>query len=402
MNKKTTLREAQRLILDLARPTPPETISLLNALGRIPVEHLKSVLPIPSFDSSTRDGFAVKSHDIAKAKAAKPVELKICGEIPAGLTDIPHLGQGQALRIMTGAAVPTGSDLVLAQEDIEIRKRTVIVDRPTQATTHIRRRGCDLSKGRIVVRKGEVIRPAHLGLLATAGVSSLQVHQQPKVAVICTGSELIRPDREPATGQVISSNCLLLAGLVTQCGAIVRKVSIIPDQSREIAAGLQALLTEELPLIITTGGMGPGKFDLMTEVFKKLAIRTVYSSLELRPGRATMLGVSGKSLIMALPGPPPAVQLLFNELARAAIRRINGEARPLGNSCKAELTEPCTIRHGNSLHLTGGVFSIKGGATKVRQARKTESANCVMLLPAGRSRFRAGEKITIHPTQPFG
>jgi molybdopterin molybdotransferase len=400
MNKKTTLREAQRLILDLARPTQSETISLPDALGRVPAEHLKSVLPIPSFDSSTRDGFAVKSHDIANAKGTRPVELEVCGEIPAGLTDIPRLGQGQALRIMTGAAVPTGSDLVLAQEDIEIRKRAIIVNRPTKAGTHIRRRGCNLSKGRIVVRKGEIISPAHLGLLATAGVNRLQAHQQPKVAVICTGSELVGIDREPERGQVISSNCLLLTGLVRQCGAVVRKVSIITDQSREIAAGLAALLPEELPLIITTGGMGPGKFDLMAEVFKELAIRTIYSSLELRPGPATMLGLSGKSLIMALPGPPPAVQLLFNELARPAIRRIGGEAQPLGNSCKAELTEPCTIRHGSSLHLTGGILSLKEGAAKVRQARKTESANCVMLLPAGRSRFRAGEKVTVHPTRP--
>jgi molybdopterin molybdotransferase len=401
MNKKTTLREAQRLILDLARPTRSETISLPDALGRVPAEHLKSVLPIPSFDSSTRDGFAVKSHDIANAKGTRPVELEVCGEIPAGLTDIPRLGQGQALRIMTGAAVPTGSDLVLAQEDIEIRKRAVIVNRPTKAGTHIRRRGCNLSKGRIVVRKGEIISPAHLGLLATAGVNSLQAHQQPKVAVICTGSELVGIDREPERGQVISSNCLLLTGLVRQCGAVVRKVSIITDQSREIAAGLAALLPEELPLIITTGGMGPGKFDLMAEVFKELAIRTIYSSLKLRPGPATMLGLSGKSLIMALPGPPPAVQLLLNELARPAIRRIGGEAQPLGNSCKAELTEPCTIRHGSSLHLSGGILSLKEGATKVRQARKTESANCVMLLPAGRSRFRAGEKVTVHPTRPI-
>jgi molybdopterin molybdotransferase len=299
---------------------------------------------------------------------------------------------------MTGAAIPPGSDLVLAQEDVGTKNGTILVKQSPPAGNHIRKKGSDLAKGKLIVRAGETLSPDHLALLATGGTGSIKVHQKPTVAILCTGSELIPQGKVPMTGQVISSNRLLLDGLTRNCGGTTVALVTTPDQRREIGNKLKSLLADHVPLIITTGGMGPGKFDLMGEVFAELKIKNIYNSLKVRPGRATMLGIFEKTLIFALPGPPPAVRLLFNELIKPALRKIGGSRIGLNKSLRAELTEAIDIRPGKFLHLRGGVCFINGGKLRVRLADRTEKINCVIFLPPRRKHFKKGEEVTIQPT----
>jgi molybdopterin molybdotransferase len=398
MSKSLALKEAQRLILDLAQPTTPETVALDNALDRVTATPIKATLPVPSFDHSTRDGYAAKSRDLEQARVSAPVTLRVTGEIQAGCTEFPTLGTGQTLRIMTGGAIPPGSDLVMAQEDVETNDNTIIVNQPPAAGSFIRKKGSSIAKGKVIVRSGTTIAPDHLALLATAGVGDIKVHLKPTVAVICTGSELIPQGKTPMVGQVISSNRLLLDGLIRTCGGTTTALLTAPDQRQEIATKLESFLADQVPLIITTGGMGPGKFDLMGEVFGKLKIKTIYNSLEVRPGRATMLGTHDKSLIFAMPGPPPAVRLLFNELIKPALLKIGGARTPLNKLLRAELAEAIDLRPGKFLHLKGGVYFVNEGKLQVKFANRTEKINCVIHLPPERDHFKNGELIAIHPT----
>ena len=400
MSQALTLKEAQRLILDLAQPTTAETIALDSALDRVTAEPLKANLPVPSFDHSTRDGYAAKSRDLKQASVSNPILLRVTGEIQAGCTKLPALDRGQALRIMTGGAIPPGSDLVMAQEDVEIKADTIIVNQSPPAGAFIRKKGSGLAKGRVIVQAGATLAPDHLALLATAGVGNIKVHRKPAVAVICTGSELIPQGKRPMAGQVISSNRLLLDSLIRTYGGATAALITAPDQRKMIANELGSFLTDQVPLIITTGGMGPGKFDLMGEVFTELGVKTIYNSLKVKPGRATMLGIHGKSLIFAMPGPPPAVRLLFNELIKPALLKTGGARAPLNKSLRAELSEATHIRPGNFLHLKGGVYFADGGKLRVNLADRTEKINCVIHLPPGRNHLKSGEQVTIHPTAP--
>jgi molybdopterin molybdotransferase len=397
MRNSPTLKEAQRLIIDLARPRPAEEISLDNGLGRVTAENLKARLPVPSFAHSTRDGYAVKGRDLKQASGAAPIALKITGEIPAGCTEIPTLAGGTTLRIMTGAAIPPGSDLVLAQEDVERHNDSIIVKQNPPIGTHIRGKGSGFAGGKMIVRKGTALTPDHLALLATAGIDRIAVHQKPAVAVICTGNELVSRRQPPRTGQVISSNLLLLDGLIKTGGGVSESLTTAPDRTEVIAEKLDLLIAERFPLIITTGGMGPGKFDLMAEVFSRLGIKIIYESLKVRPGRATMLGVLAESLVFALPGPPPAVKLLFHELVRPALLKTGGVKGPFNKMLRAELAETINLRSSRSLLLKDGVYFSKGGRLLVGSG-KTATPNCVLLLPPRRKLLNKGELVTIHPT----
>ncbi len=400
MNQALSLKEAQRLILDLAQPATAETVTLDNALARVTATPLKANLPVPSFDHSTRDGYAVKSRDLKLASVANPVTLKVAGEIQAGCTELPSLDTGQTLRIMTGGAIPPGSNLVMAQEDVKINSATIIVNQSPPAGSFIRKKGSAIAGGTVIVRAGTTLAPDHLALLATAGTGDIKVHRKPTAAVICTGSELIPQGKTPRPGQVISSNRLLLDGLVKSCGGNTTALITAPDQWQEIATALKSFLRGQVPLIITTGGMGPGKYDLMGEVFSALKIKPLYNSLEVKPGRATMLGTHGNSLIFAMPGPPPAVRLLFNELIKPALLKIGGARTPLNKLARAELTEAIDMRPGNFLHLKGGVYFAEDGKLRVNLAERTEKINCVIHLPPGRRHFKNGEQVAIHPTAP--
>jgi molybdopterin molybdotransferase len=399
MSKALALKAAQRLILGLAQPVTAETIALDLALGRVTAAPLKAAQPVPSFPHSTRDGYAAKNRDLERAGAATPVTLRVAGEIQAGCTALPRLAGGQALRIMTGAAIPPGSDLVLAQEEVTIGRDTIIVNRASPAGSFIRQKGSGLAKGQLIVRAGETITPEHLALLATAGTGAIRVYQKPAVAVICTGSELVAQGKTPMTGQVISSNRLLLDGLIRTCGGTTATLRTAADKREEITGELKALLAAQVPLIITTGGMGPGKFDLMREVFAELEVEPLYTALAVRPGRATMLGISAQTLIFALPGPPPAVRLLFNELIKPALRKLGGARIPLSTAFPVELAAEVTIRPGKFLSLKGGVCFIKKGKLQVRLAAGIERINCVLLLPPRRKRFKKGAMVAIHPTR---
>ncbi len=397
MSDPITLKEARRLICELTKPVRVEEISVESALHRIAAESLKAALPIPSFSHSTRDGYAIYSRDLRSATKSSPVKLPLHGEIPAGCLEIPRLKSGQALHIMTGAAIPPGCDAVIASEEAPLVENGIVIAFPPEKGRHIRGKGSTLARGGVIVRTGQELKAEHLSLLTTSGSQAVRVYAKPTVRLICTGTELTDQGGSLSRGQVISSNRILLDSLIKDNYGVVKGNSTIDDKMGKIVAGLKAALKDQVQFVITTGGMGPGKFDLMARAFAELGIKPIYRSLLVRPGRATMLGISGTTIIFALPGPPPAVRLLFNELVRPALRKTAGKRNPLDHELNADLTEDILIRNGKFTHLKGGLYSARKGRLVVRPATKTEPINCVILLPARRKEFRKGTRMAIHP-----
>ncbi|RJX36129.1 MAG: molybdopterin molybdenumtransferase MoeA [Desulfurivibrio sp.] len=384
-----SLAAARKLITGHACPLPGETLPLQDCLHRRPARNLLSAIPVPHFCQSTMDGYAINGGSMAGSKP--PLELPVVGEIAAGCTEIVALAGGEAVRIMTGGSVPAGADRVIPFEWCREADGLVIIFRLGSKGSHIRQVGTDLRKGQLIIRQGEVIFPCHLHLLATSGMARIRVFARPSVLFVCTGSELV--EKSPLPGQIISGNRALLHGLITEAGGNPGYLGAALDDTDQIAMKLQE--AGQASIIITTGGMGPGKYDLMGEVLEKIGVQILYRSLQVRPGRATIFGVREQTMFFSLPGPPPAVQILFNELVRPAIFALQGK-RGGPAKVRAILDQDIVSRKKGVLNLKNGITSVRSGLFCVRPAGLTEPSTATILIPGNRRLIRAGEKVTVH------
>jgi len=389
MAESLTLQQARRIILHHTPLLPSENVSLTDAPNRRPSETLKAQLPIPHFRQSTMDGYAVHSSDIFPDKI-----LPVKGEIAAGCTDLQPLPSGQAIRIMTGGAVPPGSDQVIPMEHCRESKKGILVTYQGKRRNNIRVTGADLKKGQVIIKKGIVIQPLHLQLLATSGYTTLPIFKKPSVAFLCTGSELV--DQNPRPGQLISGNRSLLNGLIQKAQAVPVDLGTAADNTQTIADKINA--AGPVNVIITTGGMGPGKYDLIKEVCDTIGIEVLYSSLDVRPGRATLFGIKNSFLFFGLPGPPPAAHILFQQLVKPAILAFQGYSRQKPFSVKALLQEEITVREKGLLNLKSALLFSKNGTLCVQGNNTvTQPPNAVICIPADRRKLLKGEFVTAYP-----
>ncbi len=387
--KLHSLSQAVREATARCHPEPPEAIPLSRALGRVAAGHLTALLPVPPFAQAARDGYALHRRD-------RRQPLTVIGEVAAGCQKSPSCGVGQALRIMTGAPVPDGCDLIVPLEETREEKGVLNLTGP-DGPDHIRRPGCDLAPGRRIAAAGDLLLPETLALAAAAGVSRVAVHRVPRVAVLCTGSELVVPGTTLGPGQIFSANLLLLQGLIQENGGEAEFLEIAPDRSGDILERIRAMLVTRPSLLLTTGGTGPGRYDLMERVFAELELETVFAGLAVKPGQHTRLGRWGDSLIVALPGPPPAVRLIFNELVRPLLFKLSGRRTP--RSLRVRLSEKLTCKGRTIANLKGGVYLSTGEGMTVRLAGRDEASNCVIVLPARTRQLPAGAIVTIHPAR---
>lgn len=399
MTPELSLRDAQHAILDRITLLAPENIPLPLALGRISAVSLKSTVPKPAFDQSTRDGYAVAAVPASVLGRNDLVSFRLAGEMAAGDLDRLTVRRGEAVRIMTGAMLPSGTKRVIPCEACREEERGRIAIPATafsEPRRFIRKRGSTLAAGRVLVPQGRSIRPDHLLSLGENNYTVLPVFRRPLVTVLCTGSELVTPGTRARRGQKISGNSLLLGGLLAECGAESFDQGTVRDQVDDIAGALTACLAAQPQLILTTGGMGPGKYDLMEQVVARLGGIILYRALQVRPGRATLFALLDNVPLFALPGPPPAVRLLFHELVAPALWKMQGRRRVYPRPLRARLTDTVQIKKCGRLNLKGAVLSLEKGLLQARPVATTETMNGILLLPASSRRFEKGTELTAH------
>ncbi|MGV1100237.1 molybdopterin molybdotransferase MoeA [Thiovibrio sp. JS02] len=390
-----SLSQAQALILRALSPLAAEEALLREAVGRIVARAVTAPSAVPAFARSAMDGYVVRSRDLNTD--SKPISLDIVGEIAAGSTSFPRLRPGCAIRIMTGGAVPPGANQVVPYELCRLHGEQVLIDRAPNRGAFLRQKGADLRKGQTIIRQGLPVAPEHLPLLAESGITRLAVIRQPTIAITCTGSELLHPGSAPRTGQIVSGNRFLLDGLVRQSKAIPLDLGLVADDLADIAGKLEEALTGPADIILTTGGMGPGKYDLLPRAFARLGISPLYRELAVRPGRSTMFGTARGKAIFALPGPPPAVFLLFHELVAPAIRKLLGAAPAISRLRKGILTETIRLKKKGLLNLKGAVTGSDGPRLTLRPSRNLEPANAIIHIPAHRRQLDAGSTVFFRP-----
>ena len=394
-----SLKEAQRLIVSHCPVLAAEAIPLSEAANRIAAQVIRATHAVPDFARSAMDGYAVNSHDLT-SNPKEPITLKVTGEIAAGATDLPRLARKTAIAIMTGGALPSGANQVVPFESCERQEGLALVNSPPRPGAFIRARGTDLAARQIIVRAGARIEAQHLPLLAESGLAEVSIVARPELAIICTGSELLDTADTPETGQIISGNRFLLAALIKDAGATSLDFGLVADDCEQIVATLEKALHGPAQAIITTGGMGPGNYDLLPQAFARLGINPLYTSLAVRPGRSTMFGLYKGKPVFALPGPPPAVFLLFHELVLPALRKMQGQQHPLRPLSRATLTTSILLKKTGLLNLKGAVAHLQGKTLTARPTRKNEAANAIIHLPSNRKHLLAGEDISLRLCAP--
>ena len=378
-----------------------EVVPLEEALYRWPTASVRARSPQPGFDQSTRDGFVIPSG--GTVRSARGYSFRLDGEIPAGSVGRRRLRNGAAYRIMTGALIPVGGVRVIPQEDCREVDGCILISDPVlrQETTCIRKKGSEIRKGGVVIAAGSPIKPEHQALLAATGHTTVMVRRRPRVRFFCTGSELVTSPALEEEGLKVSGNRYLLASLIHLAGGVPEYLGNVADSEGDLVDAFRRIDPETTEMILTTGGVGPGRYDLLGEAFVKAGGRVIYRSLRIRPGKSTLFGVLGRSLFFGLPGPPPAVAVLFNELVGPALISLQSRKKCRPVEIRALLDTPLVLKETGVPSLAAAKIAVRGGRTRVRRAAKTEAADGFIFFSGRKRRYRQNDCVRVHLTGRF-
>lgn len=312
------VEEAAALILQHTAPLGTERVRASEAYGRVLARELRAPIPMPPFDASTVDGYAVLSTDSSPRR-------QVLAVITAGRPVATPVAAGTAVRIMTGGPLPPGADAVIMQEYTRQEDGTVVLQRAVRAGENVNPRGADIAEGQVVLTPGTPLGPAELGLLASLGVTEVEVYRRPRVAVLSTGDEIVEADQEVPYGAIRDSNRPSLMAAVREAGGEPLSLGIARDdedvQRRLIRQGL-----EQADVLLTSGGVSVGTRDLIKPLLEELG--TVYiGQVALKPGKPLTFARVGERLAFGLPGNPVSSLVSFEVFVRPALRKLQGHAR---------------------------------------------------------------------------
>jgi molybdopterin molybdotransferase len=315
-------------VLSAFAPLQPITVPLLEASNMVLAADVVARDDVPPFRNSAMDGYAVRAVDTASATWSAPAELPVISQVAAGQCDVPRLGPGQAIRIMTGAPLPEGADSVVRFEETDESgsagrpgRETVLVYRAARRFDNVREAGEDIARGTPVARLGQVLRPADLGLIASVGEPSVRVHRRPVVAVLSTGNEVIAPGDDLTPGAIRDSNSFVIGALARSWGADVQLIGIARDSVDDLTGRLDE--ASDVDLLVTSGGVSLGDYDLVKDVLRSEGEVAIWQ-VRMKPGKPLAFGHIGHTPLLGLPGNPVAAAVSFIIFGRPAIRRMLG------------------------------------------------------------------------------
>jgi molybdopterin molybdotransferase len=315
--------EAQRIVLERAKPLEAERVPIERAAGRVLAEAAAAVVDLPPFPSSAMDGFALRAEDTGGA----PLELPVVEQVAAGSPAGRPLAAGEAMAISTGGAVPEGADSVVPAELVEERNGHVGLQEPVPEGANVRGRGGDVRAGDTVLEPGIRLGPAQVGGLAAAGIAEVRCAKRPRVGILVTGSELRQPGEELAAGQIYESNGLLLATALQLAGAVPAQLGVVADDAAELERAMERALLG-FDMLVTTGGASVGVHDLVRETQKKLRVEELFWGVAMKPGKPVAFGVRRDHLVFNLPGNPVSALVTFEVLVRPAVEALQGISDP--------------------------------------------------------------------------
>jgi molybdopterin molybdotransferase len=319
-----TVPEARAHVLSAVHRLSCHKKSLADALGCVLGADLIAPIPLPGWDNSAVDGFAVRAADVSSATENNPIHLRVVAEVPAGQAATGCVEPRTCVRIFTGAPIPDGADAVVMQELTRPHHQGFIaVLDPVEPGESIRRAGEDVKAGEIALPSGTLLGPAQIGLAAALGLPELTVHPRPRVGVLVTGAELMEPGQSLAPGQIYDSNSFAMAGYVREAGGEPVELGIADDTKEDLYEKLDYALSE-CDAVITVGGVSVGEYDLVKDVLADLGCEQRFWKVAMRPGRPFVFATRGQKLAFGLPGNPVSAAVTFLMLVRPALLKMRG------------------------------------------------------------------------------
>lgn len=386
-----SIAEAKRLIMAHAAPLGVETISALTAEGRVLAENIVSPEQIPDVPKASMDGYAIRAADGVAPR-------RVIAEVTAGQQAGLKIGPGEAARIMTGAPMPSGADAMIQVELTEERNGLLQIERPVALGNNIHTVGQDITLGEAVLSSGTALGSAEVGLLATLGLTRVQVYRRPRVAVLATGDEVVEPDAPREAGGVRDSNRYALLAAVREAGCEAIQLGIARDDLAVQRAAIQDGL-ERADVLITSGGVSMGTRDLIKSILAELG--TIhFGRIAFKPGKPTTFATVGEKVVFGLPGYPVSSLVSFEVFVRPALRALMGDTRPDRPLVRVALSAPIRPSPDRpeyqrvTIRIDGGrlVATTTGGQGSSRLL-SLRGANGLLLVPPGAETYPAGAEL---------
>ncbi len=392
-----TIEEALGIILEHVEVLPPRRMELEECLGRVLGEDVFAREDIPPFTNSAMDGFAVRAGDTS---SASPGRLKVLEDLPAGAVTGTVVGAGEAIRIMTGAPLPEGADAVVMVENTREGEGLVEVLQPVRPGENVREAGESVRKGEAVLSAGTVLRPQEIGMLAALGCPRPAVIPRPAAAIVSTGDELLAVGEELRPGKIRDCNRYSLAAAVTRYGGVPVPLDPAGDRDGELRERLREALASDL--VITSGGISAGKYDLVREVLGELGGELLIRKVSMKPGKPLTFTVVGKTPVFSLPGNPVSVLVSFLQFVRPALLKMQGKKKLGLPEVEATLSEPCS-EETDRTHLVRVRVEREGEGWRARPTGPQGSgilkslvlANGLMVVPPNAGPLPAGSRVKV-------
>ncbi|MEO8004172.1 MAG: gephyrin-like molybdotransferase Glp [Betaproteobacteria bacterium] len=376
-----------------------ERVNIRSALGRVLAEDVTSPVNVPQHDNSAMDGYAVRFEDL---KADGDTTLKVLGTAFAGKPFEGSVARGQAVRIMTGAVIPSGTDSVVQQERAKATGDSVSVMPLQKKGTNTRSAGEDLRAGQVALEKGQPMRPAEVGMLASLGIGEVAVYRKLRVAFFSTGDELVAIGTPLGPGQIYDSNRYTIHGLLTRLGCDVLDMGVIRDTPEDVERAFVSAASSA-DVVITSGGVSVGEADYVKPILDRLG-EVLFWKIAMKPGRPLAYGRIGDAHFFGLPGNPVAVMVTFYQFVRDALLHLQGQTTsiPLPTQ-KIVCTSPLKKAPGRTEFQRGILSRGDDGQWTVRATGDQGSgilssmsqANCFIILPTDQGNVTAGTLVDV-------
>lgn len=396
-----TIDKAHEILLNQRINTQLIELHILESLDYVLGEDIASNMNLPPFDRSPLDGYAYRSQDTLLATGDSPVILEVIDNLQAGHITEKKIEKGQAMRIMTGAKIPAGADVVMMYELTEFTKDQVKIFTSLKANSNIAKMAEDMKVGELVLEKGITIGPAEIGILASLGKSHVMVYAKPKVAILATGDELVSIYDELEEGKIRNSNSYFLAAQIKKLGAEPVMLGIAKDNLKDTADKISSAL-KWADMIITTGGASVGDADIIKEAFQEIGASIIFWKVMMKPGTPIIAAKYEDKFLFGLSGNPAAAYITFEKFVRPSILRTMGKEQSNFMKVNSILEDEFPKLSKQNRYVRAFTYK-KDGKYYTKLPSKNSSGvlssmagkNSLLLIPGGTGPYKSGDRVEV-------